>query len=448
MRTRRRADNSQLRFYLPLALLVLGGFLLALRFVEPAPPRTVRIAAGEPGGAYDAFARRYAELMSREGIALEVVPTHGSVENLARLQRGEVEIAFVQGGVAPQSSDGPALQGLGSLFYEPLWLFLRSELERPGRLPALESLRINLGPEGSGTRALVIRLLRDNGLDPASPGFLALDSSEAERALADGRIDGAFFVASAQSERIGRLLHHPEIRPVSFERAAAYARRYAWLRELVVPEGSEDLAANLPRQDLRLLATTAALVVREDLHPAIVNLLMQVLEKVHGQGDRFEPARRFPTPDFLAFPLNEEAERYYRHGPPFLQRYLPFWAASFIDRMKIMLLPLLGLLLPLFKVAPPLYRWRMRARIYRWYDELEAVDLEAPEARDPERLLQVLDDLEKEVREVKVPLAFSDQLYHLRQHIDFVRQEVRRRAGGREEAHSSKPGSTQSGRGQ
>ena len=248
-----------------------------------------------------------------------------------------------------------------------------------------------------------------------------------ESKLEAGTLDAAFFVSSPQGEIVRNLLHSGKTEPVNFERAEAYARRYSFLTSLLLPEGSEDLASNLPDRDLHLLAVTASLVNREELHPAVIGLLMQVLEEVHGKGGWFEEPGEFPTPDYLSFPLSPQAARYYKNGPPFLQRYLPFWAASFLDRMKIMILPLLGLMLPMFKIVPPLYRWRMRSRIYRWYEQLEAVDTRA--ANDPEadlpKLLKQLDAMEQEVRDIKVPLSFSDQLYHLRLHIDFVSRRVK-----------------------
>jgi len=367
--------------------------------------------------------------LKKEGIELEIRQTRGSMENLELLQAGKVDVAFIQGGVSFQERVATGLEGLGSLYFEPLWLFYRNGVEISGRIPALRGLTVSLGPEGSGTLALVRRLLEDNALPSDGSGLLKLSMAEAAKRLKDGSLDAAFFVASLQGELVRALLHSPRVRAASFERAGAYARRYPYLTELVLPEGSEDLAHNLPDHDLHLLATTSSLVIREALHPAIISLLMQVLEQVHGEGGWFEKRGEFPAPDYLAFPLSEQAEHYYKHGPPFLQRYLPFWAASFLDRMKIMVLPLLGLLLPMFKMGPPVYRWRMRSRIYRWYDELEEVDKRAandPDA-DPAKLMATLNALEREVRDIKVPLAFSDQLYHLRLHIDFVRKEMKRK---------------------
>ncbi len=412
--------------YGPLVLIVFLGLLIAVNYVKPAPPDHVTIAAGEPGGAYLAFARQYARRLAKEGITLEIIETSGSVENLGLLKGGKVDMAFVQGGIGLEAGETAGLEGLGSLYFEPLWLFHRKGLELRGRVPALRGLKVSMGPDGSGTQALVRRLLQDNGFSPDSPGLTELPSAEAAKRLEAGTLDAAFFVSSPRGELVRGLLHSGKAVATSFERAEAYARRYPFLTSLVLPEGAEDLARNLPDHDLKLLATTSSLVVREALHPAVVALLMQVLEAVHGKPGWFEKRGEFPSPDYLAFPLNPQAARYYKQGPPFLQRYLPFWLASFLDRIKIMLLPLLGLMLPAFKVVPPLYRWRMRSRIYRWYDELEDVDTRAandPHA-DPGQLRRVLDGLEQEVRDIRVPLSFSDQLYHLRLHIDFVRKRM------------------------
>jgi len=236
----------------------------------------------------------------------------------------------------------------------------------------------------------------------------------------------AFFVASPESGLVLSLLHDQRVGLAGIQRAAAYARRHPFLVELMLPEGAEDLARNIPSRNVPILATTTELVIRQELHPAIASLMMQVIDKVHRPAGWFNSADEFPRPDHTSFPLSEQADHYYRHGPPFLQRYLPFWAASLLDRMKIMILPLLGLLLPLFKVVPPLYRWRMRARIYRWYEQLEDVDKDASLASQEERaeFKEKLDELEREVRDIKVPLSFSYQLYHLRLHIDFVRRKL------------------------
>ena len=290
----------------------------------------------------------------------------------------------------------------------------------------MHGLQVGEGAQASGTFALTSLLLSDNKIDYDNITWLPLGSAESAQKLLQQQIDAAFFVSSPNNAMINRLLHSEQINLASFERAKAYARRHHFLEELILPEGAVDLEKNIPDRDIHLLGTTATLVAREDLHPAIVSLILQAASRTHSNEGWFERMNEFPSPRHLEFPLNQQADHFFKKGPPFLQRYLPFWAASLLDRMKIMLLPLLALLLPMFKIMPPLYRWRMRSRIYRWYDQLETLDMALihDPGTDIQRLREELNSLDMEVRAIKVPLSFSDQLYHLRQHIDFVRHNV------------------------
>ena len=416
--------KHQLSIYGPAALLVVAAFVLAFQFIKPAPPDHVVIASGGVDGAYYAFAKRYAEYLAREGITLEVRATNGSVENLALLGSGEVSLALVQGGVDSGVS-APALTSLGSVYYEPLWLFHRRDLEMK-RLSDLAGARLAVGPQGSGTRALASRLLADNGIVEQA-AWADLGGEGAVEALLAGDVDAAFFVISANSGAVRRLLTDPRITLADFTRSEAYGRRYRFLRHLELPEGVVDLAANIPDRTVHLLATSANLVSHPDLHPAVVDLMLLAATEVHKEGGLFEAQGEFPMPGLLAFPLNKEAERFYENGPPFLQRFLPFWAASLVDRLKVMLLPLLVLMFPLIKVMPPIYTWRMRARVYRWYDELEIAEQRLGGGEiDDQAYFQELDRIEAEVRLVKVPLSFTDQLFNLRQHIELLRRQAAR----------------------
>jgi len=414
--------RHQLKIYAPAAFVVIAAFVLAFQFIKPAPPRHVVMATGGPEGAYYQFGRRYAAFLAREGITLELRPTAGSVENLELLRSGEVSLALVQGGVDDGQSD-PGLFSLGSVYYEPLWLFSRKGLFVQ-RLGDLAGRRIAMGPEGSGTRALANRLLRDNGLAQTAD-WVAKGGQSAVDELLAGRVDAAFFVMSAESALIRELLSHPQVVLADFVRAPAYTRRYRFLSALELPEGAYDLAANIPNRTVRLLAPAANLVSNTDLHPAVISLILQAASEVHREGGYFGDRGEFPSARLLAFPLSDEADHFYKHGPPLLQRFLPFWAASLVDRLKVMLLPLLVLLFPLIKVMPPIYTWRMRARVYRWYEELEKAEQQLTDGdSDVATLLDELNRIETEVRQVKVPLSFTDQLYHLREHIDMVRREV------------------------
>ncbi len=426
--------REQWRIFGPAIVLTLAGFVVAYQFVEPAPPSRIAIATGGEEGAYYSFAERYAELLARDGIALEVRGTSGSIENLGLLAESEsgIDVAFVQGGTGAEVA-APRLRSLGSLYFEPLWIFTRAE-PPPRRLAELAGGRIATGGEGSGTRAVALRLLADNGLTGAPTTLLPAGGNEAAEALLLGGLDAAFVVASPEAPVVARLLAAEGIAPMSLARAEAYARRYRFLSALTLPEGVIDFERNIPGRDVALLAPTANLVARDDLHPALAVLLLQAAKQVHGGGGLFERPGEFPAPRHLDFPLSEAARQYFEFGPPLLQRYLPFWAANLIDRLKVMLLPLVTLLFPLFKIVPPTYRWRVRSRIYRWYRELQTVDdriRAAGPAYNLERLAGELTRIENEVRQVSVPLAYADALYDLRLHIAFVRETLHEAEAGR-----------------
>jgi hypothetical protein len=332
-----------------------------------------------------------------------------------------------------QPSDAKAILGVASLFFEPIWVFYRNPAPID-RLSLLQSKTIAVGPIGSGTRAIALDLLQENVIGESSARLLPLDAGQALRALTEQRIDAAFVIASAEAPVVQALLRLPDVRLMDFSRAEAYVRKHRFLSDIVLPEGAIDLGSNIPAQPVRLLAVTANLVVRRGIHPALVDLLLQATGEVHGKGGLFEEPSEFPSPRYLDFPLHPDAKRYYKSGPPFLQRYLPFWAAAQLDRLKVMLLPLLALVLPLVKIMPPTYRWRMRSRIYRWYREIQAVELQAEQSRSAElieRQLAELDRIEQDVTKVSIPLSFHDELYDLRMHLGLVRDRLREVQAGR-----------------
>ena len=416
---------------LALALTV-AGFAIAYQFVEPAPPRSITISAGAPGGAYHDYAHRYAALLARDGVELRVLESAGSVENLARLTApdGAVQLALVQGGVGDRERH-PGLVALGSLYYEPLWIFHRADMPLE-LLGDLRGRRVAIGAEGSGTRAIMRTLLRANGMQTDDLVALELGTAQAAEALLGGAIDAAAFVGSARSDALRTLLVAPEVAVLSMTRAEAYARRYPFLNRVNLPRGAISLADDLPARDVELLAPAATLVAREDLHPALVDLLLQVVSRVHGGGSLFERPGQFPSPRYVDFELADEARRHYESGPPLLQRYLPFWAATLADRMKVLMLPLITVLFPLFKIVPPFYSWRVRRRIYRWYRDVRDIEmayLDEPESAARETGLARLAEIERELVGLRVPLGVADALYHLRLHIGFVREEL---AGERE----------------
>jgi TRAP transporter TAXI family solute receptor len=416
---------THVAYVAPATLIVIAGFIVAYQFVRPAPPDRVVMATGHKDGAYFAFGQAYAERFRKEGFELALRQTAGSVDNLRLLtdKAADVPVAFMQGGIGTPA-EHPALRSLGSLYFEPIWVFVRG-VTAPSQLTGLAGKRIAVGPVGSGTRAVALPLLKDNGITGATSKLVEIGGSEAIDALRDGAVDAAIFVGGVTSRTIGSLLSMPGVTPMSFERADAYVRRYAYLSKVVLPMGTLDLAKNLPGRDLVLLAPTATIVVAPEMHPALIDLMLLTMRDTHRQGGYLEPPGAFPTGNDVTYPLAPAARRFYERGPPFLQRYLPFSAANLIDRLWVMTLPLLTLLYPLIKILPPVYSWRMRARVNHWYKELGALDDRLNDgsitrAQATERL----DDIEHSVEKVHVPAGFADRAYTLRTHIDYLRRKV------------------------
>ena len=419
----------------PILLLSLAGIWFAVRFVRPAPPKSVTITTGPDGSMFRIAADKYRSILARNGITLKMLPSDGSVENLKRLndRSVQVDIGFVQGGVAPDV-DADGLVSLGSVFYEPLAVFYRDK--RPVyRLSQFSGKRLAIGTEGSGARALASTLLKANGIESGGrTALLNLGGEDAAQALTEHKIDAAFMMGdSATPSLMRKLLQTPGIRFFNFTQAEAYVRRFRYLTQLELPMGALDLGKNSPAQNLHLIAPTVELVARENLHPAISGLLIEAARQVHGTATVLQHAGEFPAPLEHEFRISPDATRYYKSGKSFLYRVLPFWLASLTDRTMVLLVPIIVLLLPGLRLVPSLYRWRIKARIYRWYGALIGLEREALQTSLPDRreeMLKRLDDIEKGVNTMKMPVAFADQFYVLREHIRFVRDRLTSDASG------------------
>lgn len=418
-----------------LLLLVVVALYAAYRWLDPTPERHLTIATGPAQGAYAEFAKRYQPLLRANGLTLELRATQGSSENLSLLREpgSGVQAAFVQGSDATSANEpDTALRSLGSVAVEPLWLFYSDAAARQRlgdtaltNLSQFKGWRINTGPAGSGGRSLWLQLAEANGLDPETMELSDKATVHAVVDLLQGQVDALLLVSAADAPMVKYLLQTPHVQLLDFTQAQAYARRFAFLRALTLPRGVIDLAADRPKLDQQLVATTTSLVVRDDLHPALVQLLVQAATQAHGDAGWFSQAGEFPNPAATEFSLAPEAARFYRDGLPWLQRYLPFWLANFIDRMWIVVLPLLAVMIPLSRVLPPLVELRVRSRVFRWYAHLRAVEgaLEAP-APDHRSLRRELERIEAQVERIGVPLAYTHELYELRSHIHLVRKRL------------------------
>jgi TRAP-type uncharacterized transport system substrate-binding protein len=451
VRARASRDNGAMREPLRVTLLsfrdlfatavpfvVLAAALLGLAYwlLDPAPPRHVVLATGQDQGAYAEFGKRYVQILRENGITVRLRTTAGAAENIALLRQpgGDVDIALVQGGADDQAATprdesdlaGDGLVSLGSMFYEPVWLFYRDEsatrlLKAPelNRLTQLAGWRVNIGAPGSGVPNLMARLLDANGIDAATIALVREPQTPAVVGLLEGRVDAIVFASAPEALLVQMLLQTPGIRLFDFAQAEAYGRRFSWLSPVTLPRGVVDLARDIPPADVRLVAPTATLVARPGTHPALIQLFVQAAQQVHGGAGWFQKKGDFPNVRNIERPLAKEAQRFYSSGPPVLQRYLPFWLANLIDRMWPVLVTIVAALIPLSRMLPPLYTFRVRSRIFRWYRLLRDVE-GAIGSRPPDELLRELDAIERRVAGINVPLSFADELYSLRTHIQMV----------------------------
>lgn len=411
----------------PAVALVLAAFWLAFQFVEPAPPKTVVISTGGEAGAYYRFGKRYAELLAGSGIKLVVRPSAGSGENLKRLSDPAegVQLALIQGGVSDRSKQ-PDVVSLGRVFLEPLWIFHRL----PGKVERLSELagkRIAVGPQGSGTRVLAEQLLAANAIGEAEASLLPLGGQSAVDALLQDKADAIFLTLAPEAPLVQTLLQSTDVGLVNLAQAEAYTRRLPFLSRVVLPQGVADLVAMRPSEDIVMVAAQAAVVARADLHPAVVALMVDVLKEVHSGGGMFQRIGEFPRPQEPEYAFSEHAERTYTSGQPFFQRFLPFWLANFIERMVVMLLPFATIFLPLLKIVPMVYEWRIKSRLLYWYGHLKTLEKELAKDRTAERLPAYkaeIDLIDEAVSMIPVPLHYSDRHYELRAAIDLVRQRI------------------------
>lgn len=418
--------NKFLTISIPVLLLVIASFYITSRFIQPSPNKEITIATGSQTGSYYKTALKYKEILEKEKMTVNIITSNGSVENLKLLKKKKADIAFVQNGLDLEITD-TNIKAIGSVYYEPLWIFYKNENYTMDYIIQLTSKKISIGNIGSGTYDLASKILDDNKIDSTNSEILNYSTQEAKEKLLAGDIDAMFVVISPNSPIVRELLENPDINIFNFKRAKAYSRKYSYLEPLHLYEGTIDLYKNLPSSDISLLSTTANLAVRDDFSEELTRLILKSIKEIHNKKELFEKENQFPNVDNLTIPISEEAQRYFTYGDTFLEKIFPYWIASNIDRLKILIIPLLTLLIPLSKGFFPLYNWSIRSKIYRWYDELQAVDLQI-DGSNKEQLKEKVNELEnlkKEIeKETKVPLSYMREYYDLIMHLELVMSKI------------------------
>ncbi len=435
--------------FIALGFLLLG---LAYWWLNPNPPKIVTLATGPAQSAYDELGKKYVAYLKANKITVKIVQTEGSSANLKLLRDGLVDIGFVQGGTNELTDeDQDNLETLGSLFMEPIWLFYRedsaaklltlptdqarknAQRSTPKVTPTLSAItqlpgwRLNVGTEGSGVPRLMARLLESNRVEPKEIKLSTLDQTPAAMALLNSEIDALVFASAPESLMVQMLLQTPGIKLMDLQQSEAYSRRFNFLSPAVLPRGVVDLALDNPVQDVRLVGPTASLITSNTTHPALLQLFTSAAHQIHGVPGWFAQSKQFPNAQRDELPMAQSAERYLKNGPPLLQRYLPFWFANLVERMWVALSVIIVVLLPLSRILPPLYTFRVRSRIFKWYAQLRHIeDRDSPDPQVRTGLIDELNALDGMVEKIKVPLSHADELYALRSNIHLVRKKLLR----------------------
>jgi TRAP transporter TAXI family solute receptor len=423
---------------LALIALALIAVLLWMLFyvISPPPPKVIRISTGSESGAYFRFGKAYAERFKQHGITLEVVTSNGTLENLARLndnsgdKRSRVDLAFVQGGVA-DAEKYPKLDSLASVTYEPVWVFY-SRMAFPKGLSQLSDLagkRVAVGNEGSGVRAVALEFLKLNNIGDGSAKLSLLSGTAAVDAVEAGEVDAMFLVAAIEAPSVQKAFEK-NLGLMSFGQAEAYARKFPWAAKITLPKGGANMARNQPVDDVDLVAATANLVARSDLHHSIMFLALDIASEVHRVPNAFAAVGDFPNKKNLDFNQSEESRRFFETGRPFLQRYLPFWLANLFERLLVLLGPILAIGIPLVKLGPALLSWNEQSELAQIYDEV--LDIEYgrhPNAHSVKLALARLSEIEASIPHLGLTAHYYTNIYSLRGHLGTARRNLLERSG-------------------
>lgn len=404
-----------------LAALVFAVFY----FVAPPPPMHAKLATGSAEGGYHQFGEKLKQELAKDGFELSLVPSSGSAQNLELLLDDEVVLALIQSGhelnLSPEQLE--QVVGLGVVYREPLWLFHRQDKPLTSLLD-LAQQKVAIGNPNSGAGAVVRELLNTYALnlDELPPQWLNYSGKRAADELIAGNIDAAFFIGPAENATIQRLAADPELTLLSLPHSQAYQARLPHFTEVEVPAGMLNLPTNSPDHRLETLGPSATLVANKEFHPSLTPLILQAARNVLKEGSLIDSSGNYPHPPPPTLPELDEAKYFYKNGLPILQRYLPFRIASLADRYIILAIPLLVLLFPLVKAIGPIYQWRIRARIYRWYKHLREIDraLHKGKLEDLEAEISRLKALELELAQIQVPLSYSNELYQLHMHVRYM----------------------------
>lgn len=409
---------------IPVILLIILASWATLHLLSPAPPNKIVILGGPKGSSFDLNAHRYAEIIKSHGLKVEVIETDGSEDNLDILQnsKSKADVGFVQNS-SSLGENTSNLVSLGTVWVQPLLVFYRGE--DINFITQLKEKRVAIGPDDSATNEFVDEILRENGMGKKDITALLLEPEDSIKALIQKKVDAIFLTGELVSvERVYQIMEIPGIKVMNFEQAEGYTREFKFLSQLDIPEGAFNLGRNIPHKNIKLIGTSVELIAKDTLHPALSDLIVAAAREVSGKPNMFRDRKEFPKLTEHTIPISEEAQRYYTSGSPFLYKKLPFWLASFLDRIFIIILPLALVLVPASRVIGPIYKWRIRSKIYKWYGALMKIELELGGELDESSrsiLIKEILEIQSKVNTLVLPLAYANELYALREHVEYVK---------------------------
>jgi TRAP transporter TAXI family solute receptor len=410
------------------AVVVIGSAVwLALIYFIPTLPSKVVMATAFKGASFEYYGRQYQEIFARSHVQLELRETAGAVENLKLLQdrNAGVQIAFVTGGLS-DAKHAPGVLSLGTVYDQPFWIF-HSANWQIDQLAQLKGKRIAVGPVGSATRYMAEQVLGKGGVNYETATLLPFAGSAAEKALKDGEVEAVWIIGVPEATAVQSFLRDPNVRPMNFPMADAFTRVFPDLARMTLPQGTVDIERVIPSSDVQLIGTKAKVLIRSDLHPEIVQLLLRTMKEVHGGSDLFHRSGEYPNGSDSEYPVAATAIEFYKNGPSFMQRHLPLWLSVHVQRAIAVLLTGAAIGLPLLHFVPQAYNWMTRRRLFYWYAELRALEASFGTATSHKHLIQQLAEIERiedSLSKIHFPLTFADQVYTLRSHINIVRQKI------------------------
>ena len=411
---------------------VVGVASLALIYFIPAPPSKVVMATAFKGASFEYYGRQYREIFARSHVELDLRETAGAVENLKLLQdpNAGVQIAFVTGGLS-DSKHVPGVLSLGTVYDQPFWIFYPAN-QQLDQLSQLKGKRIAVGPEGSATRHMAEQVLGKGGVNSETASLLPFAGEAADQALKDGQVDAVWIIGVPEATAVQSFLRNSSVRPLNFPMSEAFTRIFPDLTRMTLPQGTIDIERVIPSSDVQLIGTKSKVLIRSDLHPEIVQLLLQTMKEVHSGADLFHRNGEYPNGSDSEYTVAPTAIDFYKNGPSLMQRHLPLWVSIHVQRAIALLLTGIAIGLPLLHFLPQSYNWMIRRRLFYWYAELRALEASFESVTSHKQLIDKQAEIERiegDLSKIHFPLTFSDQVYNLRHHIDLVRRKIASRLG-------------------